>query len=81
MRKDSIRAKGLEKHVNAYCLKNNLPYRYKHLVDWLENGQAGEDVKKEWIRRRFAPLSRPAFEKWLTVYNEEKANQPPREFI
>lgn len=72
MRKDSIRQKGLENHVNEYCLEHKLPFRYKHLADWLENGQMGEDVSKEWIRRRFAPLSRPAFDKWLMVYEEEK---------
>lgn len=80
MRRDSIRSKGLEKHVNAYCVEKMLPYRYKHLVEWLEQGEHGESVTKEWIRRRFE-LSRPAIDKWITVYNEEKANQPPREFI
>lgn len=75
MRKDSIRAKGLEAHVNEYCLKNTIPFRYKHLKEWLEQGNLGEEVSKEWIRRRFAPLSRPAFEKWLLIYNEEKAKK------
>lgn len=75
MRKDSIRAKGLEAHVNEYCLKHKSPFRYKHLVEWLEQGNLGEEVSKEWIRRRFAPLSRPAFEKWLQAYKEEKAKK------
>lgn len=72
MRIDSIRAKGLEKHVNEYCVAHDIPYRYRHLVDWLENGEHGEAVSREWIRRRFEPVSRPTFDKWLTVFSEEK---------
>lgn len=75
MRQDSIRQKGLEAHVNEYCEKHGIPYRYKHLKEWLEQGDGYEKPSGEWIRRRFAPLSRPAFDKWLTIYEEEKAKK------
>lgn len=71
-RADSIRAKGLEIHVDAHCEKLNLKYRYKDLVNWIENGdEYGEEVSVEWLRRRFK-TSRPTMEKWLMLYEEEK---------
>ena len=72
MRQDSIRKKGLEAHVNAYCEAKGIPYRYKHLAAWIDRGEYGEKLSNEWIRRRFAPISRVSFEKWLLIYNEEK---------
>lgn len=71
VRPDSIRAKGLEAHVNAYCMKVTSPYRYKNLVDWITQGdEYGEPVSAEWLRRRFE-VSRPTMEKWLAIYKEE----------
>lgn len=71
-RPNSIRGKGLEEHVNAYCLKHTLPFRYKHLVEWITQGdEYGEPVTAEWLRRRFG-VSRPTMEKWLAVYKEQQ---------
>lgn len=71
-RQDSIRAKGLEVHINAHCEKIGLKYSYKNLVEWVENGdEYGEPVSVEWLRRRFK-ISRPVIEKWLMIYEEEK---------
>lgn len=71
VRPDSIRAKGLEAHVNAYCIKTNSPYRYKHLDEWIQQGDSfGEPVSAEWLRRRFG-CGRHTMEKWLAIYKEE----------
>jgi hypothetical protein len=73
VRADSIQVKGLEKHVNEYAVKHAIPWRYRHLVDWLERGADGQPVSKEWIRRQFAPLSRHAFKNWIAAYYNGKS--------
>lgn len=72
MRADSIRRKGLKHHVNQYAMKHDIPFRYGHLVKWLEDGVYGQPVSDEWIRRQFPPLTRNTFDKWKMIYQEDK---------
>lgn len=75
IRADSIQAVGLEAHINAFCMKNTLPWRYKNFVTWVEEGdEVGEPVKAEWLRRRFG-VSRPTMDKWLLIYKEQKSGR------
>lgn len=74
-RHDSIRAMGLKKWVDEWCMSHNLPWRYKHLADWVESGdQFGEKVPALKLARLFK-TSRPTMEKWLIIYNEEKKQE------
>lgn len=72
MRNDSIRAQGLEAHVNQHCMKHTLPWRYKNLEEWIEKGdEFGERMPILKLARLFQ-VSRPTMEKWLWVYKEQK---------
>lgn len=71
-RPDSIRAKGLEAHVNEHCVKKMLPMRFKNLVDFVRSAQdLGEQPSPVKLARAFG-VSRITMEKWLIIYNEEQ---------
>jgi hypothetical protein len=81
MRKDSILAKGVEKHINAYCEKHGIQYRYADMDRWmLEGDEYGEPVTAEWLRRRFKKadgklVTRPTMDKWIILRAKEKDKQ------
>lgn len=71
-RPDSIRSKGLEQHVDKHCIDKRISYRYRDLVNWIENGdQFGETVPVLKLSRLFG-TSRNTMDKWLIIYHEEK---------
>lgn len=77
MSAQSIRNKGIERHVNEYAENRGIKYRYADIVYWRRNGivgERGERIKasKAWIRRQFAGVSAPVFDKWWFAMNERE---------
>lgn len=70
-RPNSIRGKGLQRHINDHCVNVGIPFSYKEFVRWVTSGdEYGDPVTAEWLRRRFK-VSRPTMEKWIAIYKEQ----------
>jgi hypothetical protein len=71
-RPDSIKAIGLEAHVNEHCAKKLLSMRYKNFVDFVESARAlGEEPSATKMARAFC-VSRPTMDKWILLYTQER---------
>jgi hypothetical protein len=73
-RQDSIRSKGLERHVDEYCELKGLVFRYADFKRLVEEGdEFGERVPALKLARLFK-TTRPTIEKWLMIYEDEAKN-------